>query len=568
MTLIDVVVGVAVITTVFFALFGAFKLSVELVHSAKAKTSATALMAERLEYIRSLPYTSVGTLGGIPAGAIPQLEQTTLNGTLFTTRTLILYQDAPEDGVDQNDENGITADYKIAKVEVSWMIKGSSRTTSAVTYLTPSGLETLDGGGTLRVSVFNALASPVPQATVRVINSGLASAIDVSTQTNDSGVASFPGAPEASGYEIYISKNGYSSAQTYGVTEENPNPSPGRVSVVEHDTTSMSFAVDLVGALSFSTFQAAGEESFSDLFDDASKLGATSSTAVSGGSLRLAGASGEYSLGGSAFSVPVSPSYLASWKALSFSSFVPAGTSLLVRLYYFDGAQYTLIPDTDLPGNGAGFTVGPVDLSSLSAESYLSLEIGATLASDGAETPELLEWSVSYIAGPSPLPGVGVTALGSKTIGTTAGGNPIYKFSDSFTTNQLGTWLLEDVEWDAYTISLTNPSSYNVTELCPNSAVVLPGAQTDSAITVTDNSQHSLRLVVEGGGAPVAGASVHIGAGVLSGDGNTSACGQTYFGSLSQTTFNVTVTKSGYQAYSGSASVDGETMLLVPLVSL
>ncbi len=567
LTLIDVVVGVSIMTLVFFALFGAFQLSIQLVFSTKAKIGATALLAERMEYVRSLPYASVGTVGGIPAGPIPQLEQVSLNGTLYTVRTLVIYTDAPEDGLDDEDDNAVTADYKTVKVEVLWTVRESSRSSFAVTRIAPVGLETLEGGGTLRVNVFNALAAPVPGASVRVVNETTVPAIDVTLTSNENGVVSLPGAPEAAGYEISVSKPGYSSTQTYDVTVDNPNPSPGHITVVEADTTTASFAIDEVGTLSLATFEREGPASFSDEFDDQSKLAATSSIQVSGGVLSLEGEPGTFASSGTAFSNTVTPAYLVSWDSLSLSADSPSGSSLLLQLYYLEGSTYVLVPDDVLPGNSTGLSSGTYSLSALAIDDYPSLQVGALLASDdGTVAPLVDSWSIDYVAGPTPLPGVSLSVLGAKTVGTTGGGAPIYKFSDTVTTDALGTGVVSELEWDAYTVSLTNSSSYNVVEMCPRAVSVLPASTAAVSVTLDDNSTHALRVAIEADGAPVAGATVSIQSGAFEGDAPSSVCGQAYFGNLTQALYTLSVSAPTFQPFSGSVTVDGETLSVVSLI--
>ncbi|PSO46524.1 MAG: hypothetical protein BRC24_01515, partial [Parcubacteria group bacterium SW_4_46_8] len=113
---VDTIIGVAILAIVFFGIFGAFRLGVQLVADAKARGGATALVNEKMEFIRSLPYDEVGTEGGIPSGDIPQEESITLNGISYTRRVFIQYKDAPQDGTGDDDENGITEDYKVVKV--------------------------------------------------------------------------------------------------------------------------------------------------------------------------------------------------------------------------------------------------------------------------------------------------------------------------------------------------------------------------------------------------------------------------------------------------------------------
>lgn len=564
LSLIDTVVGISIITTVFLGLFTAFKLSIDLVYSTKAKIGATALVTERIEHIRSLPYIDMGTVGGIPSGTVPQLEQVDLNGTRYTLRTLILYTDAPEDGLDDLDENSITADYKTIKVEALWSVRDSSRSLFAVSYATPVGLETLTGGGTLRVNVFDALAQPVEGATVHVVNSVVSPAIDVLAETNENGIMSFPGAPEAVGYEIMVTKDGYSTAQTYSVTTENPNPSPTHISVAENDTTTVSFAIDQLGALSFTTFEPEGPGTFSDSFSDQSKLSATTSTTVSAGAVVLTDdGAGVFELSGSADSIPVSPDALVSWDEFSFSGTPIAGGEVLAQLYYDDGVSYTLVPNSELAGNINGLSPGVYALDGLDVQVFHTLKARALLSGDGTGTPELSDWSLSYVAGPTRLPSVDLDIVGAKTVGTTAGGAPLYKTSESFTTDQNGEWTQSDLEWDAYT--LFPPSTYDVVEVCPRSISVLPATTTPVSVTLGDATAHSLRVIAEGDGSPMQNAQVSIVLGAFNGSETTSTCGQVYFGSLVSGTYSVTVTNAGFVTHVEDVAVTGDTVLLVSL---
>lgn len=510
MTLIDVVIGSAIMLVIFLGLFGAFQLSIELVYNTKAKSGAVALATERMEYVRSLSYDSVGTEGGIPAGAIPQLEQMSLNGISYIVRTLIQYEDAPEDGLAELDENGITADYKTVKVEVSWLVRGLSRSTFSVTRVAPRGLETITGGGTLRVNVIDSVGAPVSGAVVRVVNPDADPAIDVTTSTNDGGSVVFPGAPSASGYQITVTKDEFSSAQTYDSTLENPNPNPGHVAIVEGTTSTLSFTIDELASLMVRTFEPAGLGAFSDTFLDSSNLSNLSSTETSGGDVILLDNGSGYPATGGATSDAVAPQYLASWDEFSWDASTPAGTGALMHVYYFDGSEFSLISDDDLPGNSIGLSVSPIDLSALSTETHDQLQIEVLLSTtDASTTPAVHSWDVSYIAGPTPLPNVDFDIRGSKTIGTTGGGLPIYKVEESYVTDQYGEQLIDPLEADAYQITLMEPS-YDLYERCPFSLSAIPGADAELSLTLTPSTSNSLLANIEGDQGSISGATVSI----------------------------------------------------------
>lgn len=55
----------------------------------------------------------------------------------------------------------------------------------------------------------------------------------------------------------------------------------------------------------------------------------------------------------------------------------------------------TIVPDSDLPGNSAGFTSGPVNIASLNTSTYDQICLLATLEDSGG-TPYLLDWTVSW----------------------------------------------------------------------------------------------------------------------------------------------------------------------------
>lgn len=139
--LIEVVVGVALFTTIFVALFGVLQLGTRLAANNKARTGAVALAIERMEYIRSLEYDEVGTIGGDPVGFLATSEDVSINNVPYTRETYIVYIDDPKDGVGASDTNAITDDYKRVKVSVSWENKNGTRTSTIVTDITPEGVE-------------------------------------------------------------------------------------------------------------------------------------------------------------------------------------------------------------------------------------------------------------------------------------------------------------------------------------------------------------------------------------------------------------------------------------------
>lgn len=140
--LIEIVVGVSLLTTVFVGMFGVLQLGTRLATDNKARTGALALGIERMEYIRSLNYSDIGVVGGNPSGSLVVNESLTLNTIEYIRRTYIIYIDDPKDGTGGSDSNGITNDYKKVKIEVSWVgPKNRARSSSLVSNITPLGIE-------------------------------------------------------------------------------------------------------------------------------------------------------------------------------------------------------------------------------------------------------------------------------------------------------------------------------------------------------------------------------------------------------------------------------------------
>lgn len=479
MSLVDVIVGSALILIVFMGLFGILRASIKVAGLSKLKAVATEVASSQIEYIRSLPYASVGTSGGIPAGAIPQIATTTNDGVPYVTRTYIEYVDDPKDGLAGADVNHITTDYKHVKVTTSYVIDSIPRQVTLLTNVVPKGLESTTGGGTLQVTVVNALGAPVSGADVRIRNASTSPAIDLSTFSDVLGTVYLPGAPTSTQYRVDVSKTGYSSAQTYLRDATNQNPTPGYLTVVGGSTTSGTFAIDLLTTLIVRTFSPIVAALWSDTFSDSSNVQTFSGTVVSGGALVLTGAPSTYGASGSALSNPIAPAYLARWTSASTSLSVPTGTSVSVHVHDAAGA---LLPDAALPGNSTGFT-GTIDLSAISTTTYPALALRAALSSsDPLFTPSVLDWKVGYDQGPLPLPNISFTLTGGKTIGSTGAGASIYKTTISTSTGSVASSTLS-LEWDSYTLSV--PGHTIILEEPESPYELLPGTALDATLILT-----------------------------------------------------------------------------------
>jgi hypothetical protein len=573
-TLIDTVIGTALMLVVFLGIAAVFKLSVEVVTNNKARAGAIAIANERMEYIRSLTYASIGTAGGVPSGTILQSETVLLNGISYTRRTVVEYVDDPNDGIGSADTNGITIDYKVAKVEVAWNSRVGTRYITLVTRISPpNGMEVACPPtalcGTLTIYVLNVATQPVLNAHVRIVNTTTSPGIDLTTYTNTAGVVSIVGAPVATGYQVTATKSGYSTDQTYNVTSENTNPSPGPLTVSNNQTTNATFRIDVLASKTILTFTQVLSGVWSEHMSGESKIATSTNITVSNGIAHLSEAPA-YSSYGELQSISIGPSSLAKWKTLTLAHDKPAETNIVYRIY--NGSGTDLIPDSDLPGNSTGLATSSsiVDLSNISTSTYPAIRLDATLTTENpSQTPSIEGYEVSYDYGPLPLSNIALNMLGTKTIGSGPGGT-LYKYNANLNSGASGVITLSNMEWDTYTITDNGAiTGYDIASSCSPQPEALNPA--DNAITKLYFAPHStdsslLVDVKSAAGTLVQNATVRLYKSGYDTSQESDSCGQSFFKDISTAIYSVTVTATGYQTYASSnVSVSGTTRLSVTL---
>lgn len=236
-TIIDLVVGISIMSIVAV---GALSLFVSLVNSsisAKQMSIGLTLATNQMEYLKSLPYDNLAVQGGsiYSTSPLPAEKNETVDGMTYTIRTSISYVDEAYDGcanypnqtlketycrnypphssaptVDTNPQ-----DYKIAHVEV---FNNTGKKRGEVdTQISSRVSETNSTTGALFISVVDDNGNPVSGATVGINNSTLAPVINLSDSTDGNGIAIFYGLPpDATGsdYVITASKSNYSTLVT------------------------------------------------------------------------------------------------------------------------------------------------------------------------------------------------------------------------------------------------------------------------------------------------------------------------------------------------------------------
>ena len=448
------------------------------------------------------------------------------------------------------DGDGILSDCERLKVEYSWLNDGATSSVSVVSTVVPPGVETTAGGGSIRANVFDATAAPVAGASVRFRNDTTTSTIDTIRLTDPNGQVLLSGAPAAANYEIEVTDTGYSTDGTYAASSTNPNPVTPPIAVVESAVSTMNFQIDELADLTIRTVGIPTFDTFTDDFTDDSLISSYASTTRSGGAIVLTGGSGSYAATGTVIATTTSPSPLERWYTASWTGTTSASTSLAISVYYDDGGTLAVVPDTDLPGNSAGFTTSPVALETLPTGTYDTLALGATLtSSDASETPELFDWELTHVASEPDLSGIPLFVRGDKVIGTDDDSQPIYKFTRTESTDGSGEIDLPQIEFDEYSIELQT-ASYDIYEVCPDLPFSLaPGS--DEAITLTLGSDVSaiLRVIVtDVSDAPIPEATVRLQNTGVDETLETSLCGQATFASglYQADDYTLTVSAPGY----------------------
>lgn len=494
--LIDALIGIFLFVTGFVGLYGVLTSSLSNIAQNKARLGAMALVNEQIEYMRSLPFSSVGVVMGNPSGTVPQVESGSsvlLNGIQYTRRNVVFWVDDPADGVAPADT--INTDYKQVKVEVSWDFRGQTFSFFSITNIAPKGLETNVPGGVFKFTIFSG-SGPVSGANIHIYKQGV---LSVDRITNDDGVWYENGVPPGAGYQITVTKSGYNTAKTYDISAGLPNPNPGHFTSIDDNVNPISFQIDKVSNLAIHFFNTPVDGAWNDSFSDASKLASNSSIETKGGNLVLTNNSGVYNSSGTARSIWVAPTDFYQWKTLSWNANTPANTDYFVHLYYNNGGTPTLIPDTALTGNVTGFSSSPVDLSLLDA-SYTSLSVGISEStSDTSVTPSISDWQISYLV-QTVRPDFSFTMAGTKTMGTDSGNNPVYKLNQIFSADSSGLYATSSLESDLYSVTKTN---YELSEICgaPESSLpkinVNPESDLDVYINATTTNPNSILIGVK-----------------------------------------------------------------------
>ena len=147
------------------------------------------------------------------------------------------------------------ADYKVVELELLCTNCPRFIPVKTTTTVAPANLESSSKNGNLFVTAIDASGQPIAQANVSVINSSVNPVISINDVTNNNGQLQLVDIATSSlGYQIIVTKSGYSTEKTYKMgLPQNPNPVKPHATVVSQQVTLTTFAIDRLSTQNITT---------------------------------------------------------------------------------------------------------------------------------------------------------------------------------------------------------------------------------------------------------------------------------------------------------------------------
>ncbi len=246
-SLIESLVGASVFLIIALSVYATYSKTMDVVSYTRLKIVAAALANEQFEIMRNLSFEDVGIVNGLPAGSVPRTQVLMRDRKEFTVTTTIRNVDDPFDGTIGGTPNDLSpADYKLVEVEISCSSCRNFSPLQFTSWIAPRALETATTNGALFVRAFDAEGQPIQGVSVHIENNSAIPSFSINDTTNNEGVLQVVDTPPGAGaYEIEVSKSGYSSDRTYLTGAiDNPNPAKPHATVATQELTQISFSID------------------------------------------------------------------------------------------------------------------------------------------------------------------------------------------------------------------------------------------------------------------------------------------------------------------------------------
>ncbi|MBP6859440.1 MAG: prepilin-type N-terminal cleavage/methylation domain-containing protein [Candidatus Magasanikbacteria bacterium] len=245
-SLLEILIASAIFLLFALGVYSGINLIFKVVYQSRMSILQTALLAERLEVVRNLPYDSVGIVNGIPSGILPYSTTTVRNGQTFIIITTIRNIDDPFDGTLGGTPNDTSpADFKLVEMSVICNQCSQQKPITLSTIVSPKQLEGATQNGALFIQVFDSNGLPVSGANISITSTAQTPALVINDVTDNDGYLRIIDTPTGTlSYSINVSKAGYSADYTVPVGAEVSTPVKPPANVTSQTVTDISFSID------------------------------------------------------------------------------------------------------------------------------------------------------------------------------------------------------------------------------------------------------------------------------------------------------------------------------------
>jgi len=151
---------------------------------------------------------------------------------------------------------------------------------------------------------------------------------------------------------------------------------------------------------------------------------------------------------------------------------------------------------------------------------------------------------------------------GEKLIGLDENEDPIYKYSETLTTNLEGGLTISNLEWDSYAFSVDPDTDLDLIDIDPLPQPISLLPNSSQQVSLYLDSENSLVVYVKNTqtSEPIPFAEVRLSGSQYDETFYTDENGQTYFVPLKSGNHNLEISASGYSPYSGSVVIAGDVL--------
>ncbi|MDD2657026.1 MAG: prepilin-type N-terminal cleavage/methylation domain-containing protein [Patescibacteria group bacterium] len=256
-TLIESIISIAIFVIFAFGIYGSIQYIYKVVYSSRLQILETAILNEQMEIVRNMDFFDVGIVSSTPVGILTRNSIITRNGINFLITRSIRNIDDPADGTIDAGSDTSPNDYKLVFLEASCLDCPQTSVLSISSYVADSFPETTNNSGALFVNVKDSNNVAVQGANVHVLSNDPSISINMNDTTDNNGILKIYDLKACYRcYEITISKDGFTSDQTYSSVSlggATPTSDNEHVTVEVGQVTNSAFQIDIPSAMTIKT---------------------------------------------------------------------------------------------------------------------------------------------------------------------------------------------------------------------------------------------------------------------------------------------------------------------------